>query len=174
MFRSNQIVLFLPARRPFGLWLSVFFRVKWLKDDYDDDAEQVNADQNYLRFKSRNRNQKRFEGRFICYCLSHLNFRSFLFNLEILSKDCNKVLIAVFRAKPVSFQKCLWKQDRMPKDGNVKSDKRGNPRREEILAFNFSIHSLFSGITFDKVWFVFFPILVVNRYTHCQVFSNFV
>ena len=55
----------------------------------------------------------------------------------------------------------------MPKDGNVKSDKRGNPRREEILAFNFSIHSLFSGITFNKVWFVFFP-----TDTHIAKFSR--
>ena len=36
----RQIVLLLPVRRPFGLWLSVFFGVKWLKDNYDDDDKQ--------------------------------------------------------------------------------------------------------------------------------------
>ena len=60
----------------------------------------------------------------------------------------------------------------MPKDGNVKSDKRGNPRREEILAFNFSIHSLFSGITFNKVWFVFFSQYLLSTDTHIAKFSR--
>ena len=73
---------------------------------------------------------KTLEGRFICYCLIHLNFRSFLFNLEILWKDCNKTLIAVFRAKPASFHKCLWRHECMPKDQNLK-DKRGKWRNQK-------------------------------------------
>ena len=73
---------------------------------------------------------KTLEGRFICYYLSHLNFRSFLFNLETLWKDCNKTLIAVFRAKPASFHKCLWRQECMPKDQNLK-DKRGKWRNQK-------------------------------------------
>ena len=47
-----------------------------------------------------------------------------------ISKYFQKIattLIPVFRAKPVSFQKCLWKQEWMPKDQNLK-DKRRNPR----------------------------------------------
>ena len=98
-----------------------------------------------LFFESKKRKEMAaFEERFICYCLSHLNFRSFLFNLKYFQKIAT-TLIAVFRAKPVSFQKCLWKQEWMPKDRNVKIKGEIRETQNESLAFNFcmSPHSLF-------------------------------